>query len=98
MVNYGSNIKFAEAKNNWIASANIEHHDTIFIRKNKVWEKNSLYQVIKQAIAIIPHETMHNILWGEGLDYGRNYDRIRNKIIRNKKISQRMREFYYRCM
>jgi len=98
MVNYGSNIKFAEAMNDWIASANVTENDTIFIRENKVWKEDSLNHVTKRIINVIPHETIHNILYCEGLDYGHMYDYIREKIIYNKKLSSKMREYYYRNM
>ncbi len=99
MVNFGSNIKFKEFRNDWIASANIEHNDTIFIHDNKkTWMKEPLNYAIKSITSVIPHETIHNILFCEGLDYDRTYDRIRNKIVLNRKISPKMREFYYSCM
>ncbi len=98
MVNYGSNIKFAEAMNDWIASAKITENDTIFIRDNKMWRDESLAFIIKRIANVIPHETIHNILYCEGLDYGLSYDYIRDKIILNKKLSMKMREYYYRCM
>lgn len=98
MVNYGSNIKFAEARNDWIASASIIENDTIFIRENKIWKEDSLNHVAKRITDVIPHETIHNILYCEGLDHGHMYDYIRDKIIYNKKLSPKMREYYYKCM
>lgn len=95
MVNYGSNIKFAEAKNNWIATANMQYNDTIFINKHKQWKKGD-GSAFKKIIDVIPHETIHNILWCEGLDNDLTYDVIRNKIL--NKSSDRIHDFYYRCM
>jgi len=43
MTNYGSDIRFTEPKNDWVASVNIEHMDTIFIRENKLWKKGDNY-------------------------------------------------------
>ncbi len=94
MTNYGSNIIFAEAKNNWIASANLEHGDTIIINKHKLWKKGNKYAFYKM-ISVIPHETIHSILWDEGLDPSCKYDGFRNSIIGNKKLSDTMREYYY---
>jgi len=94
-MNYGSNIKFAEARNDWIATANIQYNDTIFINKHKLWKKGDSY-AFKKIIAVIPHETIHSILWCEGLDNKLTYDIIRNKILR--KASDRMHCFYYRRM
>jgi len=95
LTNYGSNIKFAEAKNNWIATANIQYNDTIFINKHRLWKKGDNY-AFKKIIDVIPHETIHNILWCEGLDYDLTYDVIRNKILR--RASDRMHVFYYKRM
>jgi len=97
MTDYGSNIKFAEAKNDWVASVNIEYMDTIFIRDNKLWKKGSNY-AFKKTVDIFPHETIHQILWDEGLDSEGRYDRMRNKILRKRSLSKRMRDYYYRCM
>ncbi len=94
-MNYGSNIKFAEAKNDWIATANIQYNDTIFINKHKLWKKGDGY-AFKKIIAVIPHETIHSVLWCEGLDYDLTYDVIRNKILR--RASDRMHSFYYKRM
>ncbi len=94
-MNYGSNIKFAEAKNNWIATANIQYNDTIFINKHRLWKKGDNWS-FKKIIEVIPHETIHNILWCEGLDYDLTYDVIRNKILR--RASDRMHSFYYKRM
>ncbi len=94
-MNYGSNIKFAEAKNNWIATANIQYNDTIFINKHKLWKKGDNWS-FKKIIDVIPHETIHNMLWCEGLDDKLTYDIIRNKILR--RASDRMHKFYYRNM
>ncbi len=91
-MNYGSNIIFGEEKNDWIASANIEKSDTIIINKNKLWEKGNAY-AFKKIIEVIPHETIHNILWCEGLDHELTYDIIRNKVLRTG--SKLMRKFYY---
>lgn len=91
-MNYGSDIKFAEAKNDWIATANIQYNDTIFINKHKLWKKGDSY-AFKKMIAIIPHETIHSILWCEGLDDKLTYDIIRNKILRRG--SKKMHDFYY---
>lgn len=95
MVNYGSNIKFAEAKNDWIATANIQYNDTIFINKHNLWKKGDSYS-FKKIIAVIPHETIHSILWCEGLDNNLTYDVIRNKIL--NRATDRIHDFYYRCM
>jgi len=91
-MNYGSNIKFAEARNDWIATASIEYNDTIFINRHKLWKKGDSY-AYKKMIAIIPHETIHNILWCEGLDDKLTYDVIRNKILR--KYAKTLHDFYY---
>jgi len=92
MVNYGSNIKFAEARNNWIATANMQYNDTIFINKHELWKKGDNH-AFKRIISVIPHETIHNILWCEGLDNKLTYDIIRNKIL--NKGSKKMHDFYY---
>lgn len=84
--------------NDWIASARITENDTIFIRDHKIWHEESLNYITKKIVSVIPHETIHNILYCEGLDYGNKYDAIRDKILLNKKLSRKMREHYYSCM
>jgi len=53
---------------------------------------------LKKTIEVFPHETIHQILWDEGLDSEGSYDRIRNKILRKRSLSKRMRNYYYRCI
>jgi len=93
-MNYGSNIKFAEAKNDWIATANIQYNDTIFINTHRYWKRQEDF-VIRKLIAVIPHETIHSMLWCEGLDYDNTYDVLRNKILNNKKLSRYIKSIYY---
>lgn len=94
MTNYGSNIIFGEERNDWIASANLEKNDTIIINKHKLWKKGNKY-AFNKMIEVIPHETIHNILWCKGLDDNCRYDHMRNSIIHSTKLSSRMRKFYY---
>jgi len=94
-MNYGSNIKFKEAKNDWIATANIQYNDTIFLNTHRYWKRREEF-VIRKLIEIIPHETIHSILWCEGLDYKNTYDILRNKILNDKKLSYYIKGIYYR--
>lgn len=94
MTNYGSNIKFAEAKNNWIATANIQYNDTVFLNTHKYWRRRE-ESVIKKLIEVIPHETIHSLLWCEGLDWENTYDIVRNKILNDKKLSPYIKSIYY---
>ncbi len=104
-MNYGSNIKFDEAtkgkipgkKYRWIASASSLHPDTIFINEHEFWTKQPLHIIIKKIVDCIPHETIHNILWCEGLDDKRTYDIVRNKLLNKRSMSTRIHMIYYRC-
>ncbi len=104
-MNYGSNIKFDEAttgripgkKYRWIASASSLHPDTIFINKHEFWTRQPIRTVINKITDLIPHETIHNILWCEGLDDNRKYDIVRNRIIHKRNMSKRIKDIYYRC-
>lgn len=92
---YGSNIKFARPKKGWIASAKSTEPDTIFIRTNPIWDINKERDVVDLIIRIIPHETIHNILWKKGLDPWNTYDNIRNDILDKH---TKLHNFYYSNM
>ncbi len=105
MVNYGSNIKFKGehkghkkgAKYKWIASAHLEHPDTIFIHKDDdFWLKKPLSYIIKRTAMVIPHETIHQILWEYGVDPFFGYDIVRGKLLHKRKQAKRIKNIYYR--
>jgi len=88
LTNYGSNIKFTEEKTGtvkgkdyaFVASANVQYTDTIFLNKHESWER-PLKDVIKQTIMVIPHESIHGWLWDNGYDDSRGYDIVRYKLL-----------------
>jgi len=88
LTNYGSDIKFADERRGtvkgkdygFIASANVQYTDTIFLNKHESWEK-PLSFVIKQLIMLIPHESIHGWLWDNGYDDKRGYDIVRYKLL-----------------
>lgn len=105
MINYGSDIRFegtgkskGKGQNyKWIASASTQYPDTIIINKHKIWIDKPLNYIIKKTTALIPHETIHNILWANGLDPNSNYDIVRNKILHRRRLSDKIHGIYYRC-
>lgn len=104
MTNYGSNIKFDEERTGtvkgkdyeYVASANIQYTDTIFLNKHESW-KRPLKDVIKQTIMVIPHESIHGWLWDNGYDDKRGYDIVRNKLLTNcsRRRSRIMFDIYF---
>ncbi len=101
MTNYGSDIKFADERTGtkkgkdyaFVASANVQYTDTIFLNKHESWTKRPLKDVIKQTIMVIPHESIHGWLWDNGYDDKRGYDIVRYKLLTN--CSHRMFNIYY---
>jgi len=88
MTNYGSDIKFADEREGtvkgkdygFVASANVQYTDTIFLNKHESWKK-PLKDVIEQVIMVIPHESIHGWLWDNGYDDKRGYDIVRYKLL-----------------
>jgi len=105
MTNFGSNVIFAGTgggkkkgkKYKWVASASTKYPNTIIINKHSMWTKKPLNHIIRKVTGLMPHETIHNILWANGLDPYGGYDVVRTKILHNKKISLKMHDIYYRC-
>jgi len=104
MTNFGSNVIFAgtgggkgKGKYQWVASATIKYPDTIIINKHRMWKDEPLNFIIKKVTDLMPHETIHNILWANGLDYTGGYDIVRNKILHKRRLSDKMHDIYYRC-
>src|SRR3972149_8589026 len=105
MVNFGSDIKFAGTgggkkkgkKYKWIASASTQYPNIIIINKHSMWLDKPLNYIIKKITDLMPHETIHNILWDNGLDPYGGYDIVRNKILHKRKLSDKMHRIYYKC-
>jgi len=103
-MNYGSNIKFKGehkgykkgAKYKWIASAHLEHPDTIFIHEHEMWKEETISYIINKCIHMFPHETIHQLLWDLGEDPHHGYDIVRGKLLHKRKCSQYLRNIYYR--
>ena len=103
MTNYGSNIKLTEAGKSrgkgrtyrWIAHANLEYLDTVFLNKHEEWTKKPLNYVVKKVGTVIPHECIHCILWDLGEDPHGGYDVVRGKLIHKRKNSRYIRNIYY---
>lgn len=87
--NYGSNIEIlGEAKGTkknkkytWIASASSSQPTTIRLHKNLGWWKIGNRRIDSMVCRrILPHETIHNIIWTEfGLYEPNGYDIIVRK-------------------
>ena len=106
MPSYGSNIKFKGerkgvkkgAKYKWIASAHLEHPDTIFIHKqDAIWLDKPINYIINKSACMIPHECIHQILWDYGEDPKFGYDIVRTKLLQSRKSSKYLKNIYYRC-
>ena len=104
-MNYGSKIEFkGETKGKgkgksykWIASAHLEHPETIFLHKHDAfWLGEPLNFIIKRTTMMIPHECIHQILWDLGEDPKSGYDIVRGHLIHKKKHSKYLKDIYYR--
>lgn len=70
-MNYGSDIKICGEyrgtskglKYRWIAHANADFPDTIFINKHDIWFEFGDKLRLESLIRACSHETIHNILW-----------------------------------
>jgi len=76
--NFGSNISLEKEKRgnikylkyHWVASAQEKHPDTIFIHKyDSIWLKQKDKRITETLRRILSHETIHCILWYNGI-YG----------------------------
>ena len=90
--NYGSELKFDRAKKGegkgikykWIASANYDYPETIFINENSFWFTLGDKRMIRILRHVLSHEPIHNIINYEIFDepmFG-GYDRLRLKFIK----------------